>query len=118
CGDYIRLIPMHRCARGAPHNPAEQRGGFMSTTLLMPKATAVWLVDNTALSFQQIADFCSLHPLEVKAIADGDSATTIKGLDPVAAGQLSREEIAKGEADHNYRLKISDPKVRIPTAKR
>jgi uncharacterized protein len=90
----------------------------MSTTLLMPKATAVWLVDNTALSFQQIADFCSLHPLEVKAIADGDSATLIKGLDPVGTGQLSREEIEKGEADASYKLRISDPKVRIPTAKR
>jgi len=90
----------------------------MSTTLLMPKATAVWLVDNTALSFQQIADFCSLHPLEVKAIADGDSATLVKGLDPVGTGQLSREEIEKGEADANHKLKISDPKVRIPTAKR
>ncbi len=90
----------------------------MSTTLLMPKATAVWLVDNTALSFQQIADFCSLHPLEVKAIADGDSATTIKGLDPVSTGQLSREEISKGEADHSHKLKISDRKVTVPTAKR
>lgn len=90
----------------------------MSTTLLMPKATAVWLVDNTALSFQQIADFCSLHPLEVNAIADGDAATTIKGLDPVGTGQLTREEIEKGEADPNYKLKISEPKVRVPTAKR
>lgn len=90
----------------------------MSTTLLMPKATAVWLVDNTALSFQQIADFCSLHPLEVKAIADGDSATTIKGLDPVSSGQLSREEIEKGVADNSHKLRISDPKVRVPTAKR
>ena len=90
----------------------------MSTTLLMPKATAVWLVDSTALSFQQIADFCSLHPLEVKAIADGDAATTIKGLDPVSTGQLSREEITKGEQDHSHKLKISDPKVRVPTAKR
>jgi len=88
------------------------------SNLLMPKATAVWLVDNTALSFQQIADFCSLHPLEVKAIADGDSATMIKGLDPVSTGQLSREEIQKGEEDHGYKLKISDPKVRVPTAKR
>lgn len=90
----------------------------MSTTLLMPKATAVWLVDNTALSFQQIADFCALHPLEVKAIADGDAATTIKGLDPVSTGQLSREEISKGEGDPKHKLKISDPKVRVPTAKR
>ena len=90
----------------------------MSTQLLMPKATAVWLVDNTALSFDQIAAFCHLHPLEVKAIADGDSAQGIKGLDPVSTGQLSREEIAKGEGDINHRLKLSDPKVRIPEAKR
>jgi hypothetical protein len=91
---------------------------FMSTQLLMPKATAVWLVDNTALSFDQIAFFCHLHPLEVKAIADGDSAQGIKGLDPIATGQLSREEIAKAEGNPDHRLKISDPKVRIPEAKR
>jgi uncharacterized protein len=90
----------------------------MANTLLMPKATAVWLVDNTALSFEQIAQFCKLHPLEVKAIADGDSAQGIKGLDPVITGQLTREEIAKGEADVNYRLKLSEPKVRVPETKR
>jgi uncharacterized protein len=90
----------------------------MSTQLLMPKATAVWLVDNTALSFEQIAFFCHLHPLEVKAIADGDSAQGIKGLDPINTGQLSREEISKAEANPDHRLKISDPKVRIPEAKR
>ncbi len=90
----------------------------MSTQLLMPKATAVWLVDNTALSFEQIAFFCHPHPLEVKAIADGDSAQGIKGLDPIATGQLSREEISKAEANPDHRLKISDPKVRIPEAKR
>ncbi len=90
----------------------------MSTQLLMPKATAVWLVDNTALSFDQIAGFCRLHPLEVKAIADGDAAQGIKGLDPIATGQLSREEITKAERSPDYRLKISDPKVRVPEAKR
>ena len=73
----------------------------MATTPLMPKATAVWLVENTALSFDQIADFCKLHPLEVKAIADGDAAQGIKGLDPVLTGQLTREEIEKAEADHD-----------------
>ena len=62
----------------------------MSTAPLMPKATAVWLVDNTSLSFAQIADFCKLHELEVKAIADGDAAQGIRGLDPVASGQLTR----------------------------
>lgn len=90
----------------------------MANKLLMPKATAVWLVDNTALSFDQIAQFCSLHPLEVKAIADGDSAQGIKGLDPVSTGQLSREEIAAGEADSGHKLKILDPKVRVPELKR
>lgn len=90
----------------------------MSTQLLMPKATAVWLVDNTALSFDQIAFFCHLHPLEVKAIADGDSAQGIKGLDPISTGQLSRDEIAKAEGNPEHRLKISEPKVRIPEAKR
>ncbi|UXN62252.1 DUF1013 domain-containing protein [Phyllobacterium zundukense] len=90
----------------------------MATQLLMPKATAVWLVDNTALSFDQIAAFCKLHPLEVKAIADGESAQGIKGLDPLITGQLSREEIAKGEADTNYKLKILEPKVRVPETKR
>ncbi len=90
----------------------------MSTPLLMPKATAVWLVENTALTFQQIADLCTLHPLEVKAIADGESAMTIKGLDPVSTGQLAREEITKGEADPTYKLRILDPKVHVPAAKR
>ena len=90
----------------------------MANTLLMPKATAVWLVDNTALSFDQIAQFCKLHPLEVKAIADGESAQGIKGLDPVITGQLARDEIAKGEADPEHRLKLSEPKVRVPESKR
>jgi uncharacterized protein len=85
---------------------------------LMPKATAVWLVENTALSFDQIADFCNLHPLEVKAIADGDAAQGIKGLDPLQTQQLSREEIEKAEADKNYRLQLANPKVRLPEAQR
>src|ERR1043166_9770590 len=95
-----------------------QRRFAMATTPLMPKATAVWLVENTALSFDQIADFCKLHPLEVKAIADGDAAQGIKGLDPVSTGQLSREEIEKAEADHDVRLHVADPKVRLPEAKK
>ncbi|MCO6051348.1 DUF1013 domain-containing protein [Mesorhizobium sp. RP14(2022)] len=90
----------------------------MANTLLMPKATAVWLVDNTALSFDQIAFFCGLHPLEVKAIADGESAQGIKGMDPVMTGQLTRDEIARAEKDTNYRLKLSEPKVRVPESKR
>jgi hypothetical protein len=89
----------------------------MAIAPLMPKATAVWLVENTSLSFDQIAQFCSLHPLEVKAIADGDAAQGIKGLDPVGTGQLTREEIATAEADPNHKLLIADPKVRLPEAK-
>src|SRR5271156_5389881 len=90
----------------------------MSTQPLMPKGTAVWLVENTALSFDQIANFCKLHPLEVKAIADDEGAQSILGRDPVASGQLSREEIAKGERDPNYRLKLAETKVHLPEAKR
>jgi uncharacterized protein len=89
----------------------------MTTQPLMPKATAVWLVDNTSLSFDQIAQLCNLHPLEVKAIADGDAAQGIKGADPIVAGQLTRQEIAAAEADPNYRLHIAEPKVRLPDAK-
>lgn len=90
----------------------------MSTQPLMPKATAVWLVENTALSFDQIADFCKLHPLEVKAIADGDAAQGIKGLDPIVTGQLSREEIARAEKDTSIRLRLAESRVRVPEAKR
>ncbi|MFC6446361.1 DUF1013 domain-containing protein [Shinella zoogloeoides] len=90
----------------------------MAQQLLMPKATAVWLVDNTALSFDQIATFCKLHPLEVKAIADGESAQGIKGLDPISTGQLSREEIARAESNPGHKLKLSEPKVRVPESKR
>jgi uncharacterized protein len=85
---------------------------------LMPKATAVWLVDNTALSFDQIAGFCRLHPLEVKAIADGDAAQGIKGLDPIGTGQLTRDEISAAEKDPEHKLKMAEAKVRVPEAKR
>lgn len=84
---------------------------------LMPKSTAVWLVENTSLTFEQIAEFCGLHILEVKAIADGDVAAGIKGMDPIATGQLTREEIKRGEADPNYRLKLAEPKIEIPQVK-
>jgi uncharacterized protein len=95
-----------------------RRSLAMSNQPLMPKATAVWLVENTALSFDQIADFCKLHPLEVKAIADGDAAQGIKGLDPIQTGQLTREEIEHAEADQDVRLKLADPKVKLPEPKR
>jgi hypothetical protein len=88
----------------------------MQEAPLMPKATAVWLVENTALSFDQVADFCKLHPLEIKAIADGDAAQGIKGLDPIQTGQLSRDEIDKGVADPGHKLVLSTPKVSLPEA--
>jgi hypothetical protein len=91
----------------------------MTTAIpLMPKATAVWLVENTALSFEQIADFCKLHPLEVQAIADGEAAQSIKGLDPILTGQLSREAIQRAEADPSVRLGLTPQKVRAAAAKR
>ncbi len=90
----------------------------MATQLLMPKATAVWLVDNTALTFEQIGQLCGLHTLEVKSIADGDSAQGIKGLDPIQTGQLSRDQIKEAEADPDVKLKLLDPKVKVPELKK
>ncbi|HEY4942878.1 MAG TPA: cell cycle transcriptional regulator TrcR [Rhizomicrobium sp.] len=84
---------------------------------LMPKATAVWLVDNTSLSFEQIADFCGLHPLEVKGIADEDVAKGIKGQDPVSSGQLTREAIEEAEKNPKVRLKMAAPKHKMPSVK-
>ena len=71
------------------------KGNKIMTRPLMPKATAVWLVENTTLSFEQIADFCEMHSLEIQAIADGEVASHIMGLDPVANGQLTSEEMNK-----------------------
>jgi hypothetical protein len=73
---------------------------------LMPKATAVWLVENTKLTFEQISSFTGLHMLEVKGIADGEVAAGIRGLDPVVAGVLTRQEILRGEADPKARLRM------------
>ena len=84
---------------------------------LMPKATAVWLVENTGLTFDQIADFCGLHALEVQAIADGEVAQGIQGLDPVASGQLNHDEIERCQADPAARLKIQVSDVPLPVAK-
>jgi len=79
---------------------------------MMPKATAVWLVENTTLTFEQIADFCGLHPLEVQGIADGEVAIGIVGLDPTVNGQLTAEELARVQGDPKARLKMA--KVNIP----
>jgi hypothetical protein len=91
----------------------------MSTSVLMPKATAVWLIEETALSFDQIADFCGLHPLEVSGIANEEVAKGIRGVDPIAGGFLSREEIARGEANGDYRLKaLQQKRIELPERKR
>ncbi|GLK67860.1 DUF1013 domain-containing protein [Hansschlegelia plantiphila] len=89
----------------------------MSNAPLMPKATAVWLVENTSLSFSQVADFCKLHELEVKAIADGEADQGIRGLDPITSGQITREEIERGQNNENYRLQLAVSKVRLPPMK-
>lgn len=88
----------------------------MSSLPLMPKATAVWLIDNTTLSFEQIADFCGLHPLEVQGIADGEVAAGIQGLDPINNHELTRAEIERCEGNTKARLKRS--KTDLPQPKR
>ncbi|MEO1092396.1 MAG: cell cycle transcriptional regulator TrcR [Pseudomonadota bacterium] len=85
---------------------------------LMPKATAVWLVENTSLTFTQIAEFCGLHVLEVKGIADDEVAQGIRGLDPVSAGVLARDEIARCQTDPNSRLAMLKPKAEIKLPKK
>lgn len=81
---------------------------------LMPKATAVWLVENTTLTFDQIAEFCSLHPLEVQGIADGEVAVGIQGGDPITSNQLTREEIERCEKDPTARLKMAKRELPRP----
>jgi hypothetical protein len=83
--------------------------------LLMPKATAVWLIENTSLTFEQIAAFCNLHPLEVQGIADGEVAIGIVGMDPTANGQLTKEEIARCEADPSARLQMAKQDIPMPS---
>ena len=81
---------------------------------LMPKATAVWLIEKTALAFTQIADFCGMHPLEVQAIADGEVAQGIVGYDPVANGQLTADEIRRCEADSSLKLRLAASSIPAP----
>ena len=90
----------------------------MSDKPLMPKATAVWLVENTKISFKQIADFCNLHELEVKGIADGDVEKGIKAYNPILAGQLTREEIAESSKDSNRPLALNKKKLDISTTQK
>ncbi|MCK8787480.1 DUF1013 domain-containing protein [Roseomonas sp. NAR14] len=84
------------------------------TLPLMPKATAVWLIDKTALTFEQIADFVGMHPLEVQAIADGEVAQGIVGYDPIANGQLTREQVEKAENDPAARLSLVESSIPQP----
>jgi hypothetical protein len=88
------------------------------TLPLMPKATAVWLVENTALTFDQIAEFCGMHPLEVQGVADGEVAAGIVGHDPIVAGQLTREELERCQADPSARLRLREQDLGIPAPKR
>ena len=85
----------------------------MSNTPLMPMATAVWLVENTSLTFKQIANFCDLHEVEIQGIADGEVAKGIKGYNPIIAGQLSREEIDLSSKDENRPLQIKGADIEI-----
>ncbi|MCB5425342.1 DUF1013 domain-containing protein [Altererythrobacter sp. CC-YST694] len=87
------------------------------TKPLMPHATASWLVDNTALSFDQIADFCGLHILEVQAMADDLASSKYTGRDPIHSGELTHEEIERGQADSNYRLKMQKAPVQVSRTK-
>ena len=85
----------------------------MSNAPLMPMATAVWLVENTTLTFKQIADFCKLHEVEVQGIADGEVAKGIKAYNPIIAGQLSREEIELSTKDETRPLEINNTDIEI-----
>ena len=85
------------------------------TLPLMPKATAIWLVENTALTFKQIADFCGMHELEIKGIADGEVGIGIKGLNPISTNQLTKEEIDKATNDPEYSLDLIQNEITIQT---
>lgn len=89
----------------------------MANYPLMPKATAAWLVDNTALTFDQIAEFCNLHPLEVQALADGEVNSGIMGTSPILSGELTAEEIARCEKNSNARLKMTKNDLPKPRAR-
>ena len=90
----------------------------MSNAPLMPMATAVWLVENTTLTFKQIADFCKLHEVEVQGIADGEVAKGIKAYNPIISGQLTREEIDLSSNDHNRPLEIKSTDIEISNSEK
>ena len=90
----------------------------MAQIPLMPKATAVWLVENTTLTFDQIASFCNLHSLEIKGIADGDVAQGIRGMDPIMAGQITRSELEIAQKDKNHIIILNKSDVKLPEMKK
>ena len=90
----------------------------MSSAPLMPMATAVWLVENTTLTFTQIANFCKLHQVEVQGIADGEVAKGIKAYNPIISGQLTREEIELSSKDHNRPLQIKSNDIEISNSEK
>ena len=90
----------------------------MSNAPLMPMATAVWLVENTTLTFKQIADFCKLHEVEIQGIADGEVAKGIKAYNPIISGQLSREEIDMSSKDENRPLEIKSSDIEISNSEK
>lgn len=85
---------------------------------LMPKATAIWLIDNSLLTFDQIAEFCGLHHLEIQALADGDVAPGMQGLDPIGRGELSQEELDRCQADPSAKLVLSVPDTPMPKTRK
>jgi uncharacterized protein len=87
-------------------------------TPLMPKATAVWLVENSSLTFDQIADFCGLHPLEIKGIADGEVAKGLVGVDPIINGQLTHKELVRCQSDPTARLELSESALKLIQAQK
>ncbi len=110
----ILLSKLARVSACYPVDEAGHEGDYAMTLPLMPKATAVWLIDKTALTFTQIADFCGMHPLEVQAIADGEVAQGIVGYDPVANLQVTAEDIHRCEADANARLRLTPSANPLP----
>src|ERR1700722_8034838 len=108
------VVAARRRTGSAARDASETRKYCAMTLPLMPKATAVWLIEKTALTFTQIADFCGMHPLEVQAIADGEVAQGIVGYDPVANSQLTFEEIHRCEKDPDLRLKLMPSGIPLP----
>ena len=96
----------------------DQRKRLMSKAPLMPMATAVWLVENTSLTFNQIADFCKLHEVEIQGIADGEVAKGIVGYNPIISGQLTREEINLSSEDQNRPLKLKTNDIEIESSEK